>query len=103
MEIFGLSHKQHALLCNMLHFALMDICRLAWNGQTKQAGDLANVFLNAPFAFSKGGLWILSAMREELEHYQARYHNDKDFWRKTNYLETLDEIERENKCQSLIT
>ncbi len=93
MERSGLSHIQHTILCNMLHFVLMEICQLAWNGQTKQAGDLADLFQNVPLALNKSGYRVFSAMHSGLQYYQAKYHNDGNLCRKTDYIKMLKEIE----------
>ena len=94
MQIFTLSHKQHNLICYMLHCAFIEIRCLAWNDKATQAGDLADLFQNAPLALNKSGFSVFSAMRGGLEYYQAKYHNDENYWRKADYIEMLNDIER---------
>src|SRR5215510_8245439 len=42
------TESERQQLCEMLHFALLEIRMLGWNGKASQAADLADAFHNLP-------------------------------------------------------
>ncbi len=84
------TEEQRRLLCEMMHGAFLEVRRLAWEGKSQQAADLAYAFHNLPVAmYSADFSWTV--LRQDLETYQREYprlaHSGRD------YLAMLDFVE----------
>jgi hypothetical protein len=84
------NEAQQKKLCDMLHYALVDIRNLAGGGHAEQASDLADAFHNLPHE-----IWCdffsISFFRDAfLSHYYRKWP-DRIF---RDYMGLLEEVEK---------
>ncbi len=64
---------QRRRLCELLHYAFVDIRAYAYEGKHLEAGELADIFHNIPNEMYGDGLWDLTALIQGLEVYHKEY------------------------------
>jgi hypothetical protein len=82
---------QKKMLCQMIHYAFVEMRILGWDGKSKQVADLADAFHNLPTEMYGIGSFNWTLLRGMLQDYQDKYHGEK-YSGKRNYTQMLDEI-----------
>jgi len=85
-----LNDNQREILITILAKAFQEIRRLAWEGKSKQAGDLADAFHNIPSVLSGEIYRPMDFLKSELKHYQSTYHTEH-YPGKFDYIQFLTE------------
>lgn len=81
---------QREALCNLLHYAFVELRLLGWAARADQAADLADAFHNLPKEMWGWGNFNWDMTRGMLEAYQAKWHGHTQF----DYVAMLDESRR---------
>jgi hypothetical protein len=79
------NEDQRGGLCELLHYAFVDIRAYAYEGKHLEAGELADIFHNIPDEMYGYGLWDLSALIQRLRVFHKKYGG-------TNYVSHLNRI-----------
>ena len=75
-------------LCELIHYALVEMRTLGWSGKSQQAADLADAFHNLPRDMWRED-FALEFLRDAfLKDYQQKYPEAKVF----NYVAAIDEM-----------
>jgi hypothetical protein len=85
--------KQREMLCDMIHFAFVELRLLGWGGHGEQAADLAEAFHNISKEMYGWGSFSWDLFRRTLDAYQNKWRG-KSTVRGRNYVAMLDEIRR---------
>ena len=85
------TESQKQMLCQMMHYAFVEMRALGWDGKTKQVADLADAFHNLPTEIYGIGSFDWTLLRDMLQYYQDKYHVES-YLGKFNYTLMLDKI-----------
>lgn len=85
-----LDENKRWILSQIISKAFQEIRLLAWNGKSKQAGDLADAFHNVPSIFYGVSYGTIEFIKSELTHYQSKYHQ-VDFPEQFDYIKFFTE------------
>lgn len=83
-----LTDGQRQKLCEMMHYAFIELRLLGWAGKSQQAADLADAFHNLPADLWKESFSLEFFRDSFLEAYQRKYREG----RVRDYVAMLDEI-----------
>ena len=83
--------KQREMLCDMIHYAFVELRLLGWGGHGEQGADLADAFHNIPKEMYGWGGFSWSTFRGMLETYQSKWRG-KGAVSGRDYVAMLDEI-----------
>lgn len=85
--------KQREMICDMIHFAFVELRLLGWGGHAAQAADLADAFHNISKEMHGWGLFRWDIFRGMLEDYQLKWRGNSAVAGR-DYVGMLDEIRR---------
>jgi hypothetical protein len=85
--------KQREMLCDMIHYAFVELRLLGWGGHSEQAAALADAFHNISKEMYGWGSFRWETFRGMLETYQRQWRG-KATVSGRDYVEMLDEIRR---------
>lgn len=85
--------KQREMLCDMIHYAFVELRLLGWEGKCEQAADLADAFHNIAKEMYGWGGFSWGTFRGMLERYQRKWQ-DKAAVHGIDFVELLDEVRR---------
>ena len=85
--------KQREMLCDMIHYAFVELRLLGAGGHGKQAEDLADAFHNIPQEMYREKVFSWDTFREVLEIYQRKWQGKSPVSGR-DYVEMLEEIRR---------
>jgi hypothetical protein len=85
--------KQREMLCDMIHYAFVELRLLGWGDHGEQAADLADAFHNISKEMYGWGGFSWEIFRGMLETYQRKWRG-KATVSGRDYVEMLDEIRR---------
>ena len=83
-----ITNNQRLKLCELLHYALLDIRQLGWSDKSKQAAALADAFHNLPKDFMSPDFDIEAFRDQFLRPYQKEYPEVT----MKDYVATVDKI-----------
>lgn len=66
------NEQQRREICELLHYALIDIRAYAYEGKYLEAAELADIFHNIPNEMYGTGLWDLASLVQRVETYQDK-------------------------------
>ena len=69
----NINENQLRILNQILSRSFQEIRILAWEGKSKQAGDLADAFHNIQSALIAKDYWTIDLVTKELSYYQTRH------------------------------
>ena len=81
------------MLCDMIHYAFVEMRLLGWGGHGEQAADLADAFHNIPKEMYARGRFSWEIFRGMLETYQSKWRGEIPSGGR-DYVAMLDEIRR---------
>ncbi len=84
------NEDQRRDLCELLHYAFVDIRAYAYEGKHLEAGELADIFHNIPNEMYGDGLWDLTALIQKFKVYHKKYGG-------TNYVSHFNRIFQVNQ------
>ena len=85
--------KQREMICDMIHFAFVELRLLGWGGRAEQAADLADAFHNISKEMYGWGNFSWSSFRGMLGDYQHKWRGKSDVGGR-DYVAMLDEIRK---------
>ncbi len=85
--------KQREMICDMIHYAFVELRLLGWGDHGKQAADLADAFHNISKEMYGWGGFSWDTFRGMLGDYQGKWRGKSPVGGR-DYVEMLDEIRR---------